>query len=232
MFQPKNKICLYCGGIMNKDKDFSDSTDGSEVVYVCQNCGSTLKEEWQGEHSKPTRSWFPSEEAELHGCREEKNVESDCFEELDDKNKIVFIVKAAISNNCAIREICEGTTNLCLYNEDVDNIADEVAENISELFNLEENRRSNVKKYNVGSYGMSVAEKLLLNNMRYIARNEDGHLFAYKNKPIKCPSSKQGEGEWTDGWARYFVESVLFQTITWEDTKPTLITDIIHGGKI
>ena len=87
-----------------------------------------------------------------------------------------------------------------------------------------------MKKFNTGSYGISVAHKLMSKNMRYIARDEGGHLFAYKNKPIKCPSSKQGEGEWTDGWARYFVESVLFKEIVWEDKEPTLIADIVKGG--
>lgn len=71
-------------------------------------------------------------------------------------------------------------------------------------------------------------EKIILKNInkdyKWIARDVDGQLFVYSDKPIKL----------TNCWGRYahesplYVYSHLFTGVKWEDEEPYLIEDLLH----
>lgn len=71
--------------------------------------------------------------------------------------------------------------------------------------------------------------KLAINkSCEYIARDSDGQLFVFMEKPHK------GESFWkTDGYY-YLLEmfSVLFQFIKWEDSTPTPIKDVLKNCEV
>ena len=71
--------------------------------------------------------------------------------------------------------------------------------------------------------------KLAINkSCEYIARDPDGQLFVFMEKPHK------GESFWkTDGYY-YLLEmfSVLFQFVKWEDSTPTLIKDVLENCEV
>ena len=71
--------------------------------------------------------------------------------------------------------------------------------------------------------------KLAINkSCEYIARDSDGQLFVFMEKPHK------GESFWkTDGYY-YLLEmfNVLFQFVQWEDEKPTLIQSILENCEV
>ena len=71
--------------------------------------------------------------------------------------------------------------------------------------------------------------KLAINkSCEYIARDSDGQLFVFMEKPHK------GESFWkTDGYY-YLLEmfSVLFQFVKWEDSTPTLIKDVLENCEV
>lgn len=68
-------------------------------------------------------------------------------------------------------------------------------------------------------------EKVTLRNLpkeyEYIARDENGHLYVYKNKPIKSHEC------WSDYTNSEFCFPHLFQFIKWEDEEPYLIKDLL-----
>lgn len=70
-------------------------------------------------------------------------------------------------------------------------------------------------------------EKLILMNvdkrLKYIARDKNGSLYVYKNKPIKNHNEY-----WSDGsCGRDFCFDHLFQFIKWTDDEPYLIEDLL-----
>lgn len=72
-------------------------------------------------------------------------------------------------------------------------------------------------------------EKVILRNIdkryRWIARDDDGSLFIYGEKPIKKESSWISEVflDWFDAC----IFNHLFQFIKWEDVEPCLIEDLL-----
>lgn len=71
--------------------------------------------------------------------------------------------------------------------------------------------------------------KLAINkSCEYIARDRDGQLFVFMEKPHK------GESFWkTDGYY-YLLEmfSVLFQFVKWEDSTPTSIKEVLDNCEV
>lgn len=71
--------------------------------------------------------------------------------------------------------------------------------------------------------------KLAINkSCEYIARDSDGQLFVFMEKPHK------GESFWkTDGYY-YLLEmfSVLFQFVKWEDSTPTPIKEVLDNCEV
>ena len=57
---------------------------------------------------------------------------------------------------------------------------------------------------------------------QYIARDEDGMLYAYRVKPIKYTN-----GCWVDGYQKVGVQIDLFQFIQWSDSEPYNIKELI-----
>ena len=72
-------------------------------------------------------------------------------------------------------------------------------------------------------------EKVILRNIdkryRWIARDGDGNLFIYVNKPIKRESS--WVSEMVFNWCSIWVFNHLFTFIKWEDEEPYLIEDLL-----
>lgn len=72
-------------------------------------------------------------------------------------------------------------------------------------------------------------EKVILKNIdkryRWIARDDNGSLFIYGEKPIKKESS------WISkmliDWCGIWIFNHLFQSIKWEDEEPYLIEDLL-----
>lgn len=73
-------------------------------------------------------------------------------------------------------------------------------------------------------------EKIILENIdrkrfKWIARNKDGFLFAYDEKPIKAKYS------WSHKYNIYdFPFDNLFQFIKWEDDEPYSIEELLKGA--
>ena len=72
-------------------------------------------------------------------------------------------------------------------------------------------------------------EKVILRNMdknfKWIARDGDGSLFVYCDKPSKFPYMWNNKRN-TD-WAFLNVFAHLFQSIKWEDEEPYFIEDLL-----
>ena len=71
-------------------------------------------------------------------------------------------------------------------------------------------------------------EKVILKNIdkcvKYIARNMDGSLFVYDDKPVKTRDYWDCEFH-----IYYFPFDHLFQFIKWEDEEPYLIENLLKG---
>lgn len=71
-------------------------------------------------------------------------------------------------------------------------------------------------------------ERAILRNIdkdcKWIARDNDGFLSIYRNKPAKTCDLCWGSGRGT-----YFCFKHLFQFIKWEDEEPYLIEDLLKG---
>lgn len=76
---------------------------------------------------------------------------------------------------------------------------------------------------------LSDEEKVILKNtdkrFKWIARDKDGNLFIYDNKPIKRESSWISEIIFN--WFGMWIFNHLFQFIKWEDEEPYLIEDLL-----
>ena len=74
---------------------------------------------------------------------------------------------------------------------------------------------------------VSNIEKVILGNMskefKYIARDDDGELYVYENKP------KKGKCHWHDNSTIYRLDfyNHLFDFIKWENSEPYLIDDLV-----
>lgn len=85
-----------------------------------------------------------------------------------------------------------------------------------------------MKKYNATAYERRVAKELRKDGLKYLARNKNGTLSAFENKPVKCY-----DNTWRD-----FPEPAVglddyhFSFVKWEDDEPTRIADILNGGRI
>lgn len=70
----------------------------------------------------------------------------------------------------------------------------------------------------------SLEEQIILNNIdrkwKYIARDYDGKLFLYENKPKKSEVGSWIHGDKAVGFGLF---THLFENITWEDEEPTKI---------
>ena len=76
-------------------------------------------------------------------------------------------------------------------------------------------------------------EKIIARNIdkkfEWMARDESGSLFVYKNKPIK----RTNNGVWVNMSFKLFqisdlFDRELFKAIKWEDDEPTRISDIYN----
>lgn len=100
------------------------------------------------------------------------------------------------------------------------------------LFNCSHNCREQVKKWAESEYiEKSVISKrdivildYFRSNLKYIARNEDGNLFAYEAKPIK------GKTYWKCTRGNCLLLSkqlnIDFPMVKWSDEEPWLIDDL------
>ena len=75
------------------------------------------------------------------------------------------------------------------------------------------------------SRGERIVLQMLDEQFQWIARDEDGTLYIYKNKPHKRDAYC-----WFnyDGFCVFSAFNHLFQMVQWEDEEPWLITDIIN----
>lgn len=66
-------------------------------------------------------------------------------------------------------------------------------------------------------------------NYEYIARDYDGELYVFMEKPYKSESFF-----WkTDGYySTLEMSSVLFQFVKWEDAEPTLIKEVLNNCEV
>lgn len=85
-----------------------------------------------------------------------------------------------------------------------------------------------MKKYNATAYDRKQAKELQKSGAKYIARNKDGSLHAFDSVPVRGV-----DGKWRT--LPYLVAKLSehgFKFVKWEDEEPTLIADIVHGGRI
>lgn len=78
---------------------------------------------------------------------------------------------------------------------------------------------------------LSEAERVILKSLnreyKWICRDLEGFLYiGYGSKPYQLP--KYG---WAGGALYEFPFKHLFQMVKWEDKEPTLIADLLEGGK-
>jgi hypothetical protein len=70
-------------------------------------------------------------------------------------------------------------------------------------------------------------EKVILRNLKgkWIARDRDGELYCFHNKPIK------NRVTWDDNDCYLILNAFdhLFQMVQWEDSEPTLIANLLKG---
>ena len=83
-----------------------------------------------------------------------------------------------------------------------------------------------MKKLNITAYDRKEAEKMIAQGYRYIARDKDQQLFLYYYKPRKL-----AEKWWIEAGRAYYISASNFRFIEWENEEPTLIADILRGGK-
>ena len=73
-------------------------------------------------------------------------------------------------------------------------------------------------------------EKAILRNLpegfEWIARDEDGELWFYKNKPDKMSSQYYCK----EGSIELYLFQNIFQSIKWEDGEPYCIKDLLQEG--
>lgn len=60
-------------------------------------------------------------------------------------------------------------------------------------------------------------------NYKWIARDRDGNLCAYEERP-----KKEGDNWFSDGYEYIYYFNHLFSAIQWEDEEPTRISDIYN----
>ena len=77
---------------------------------------------------------------------------------------------------------------------------------------------------------LSEAERIILENIdedyKWIARDENNYLYVYENKPTKEESRWKNNG--IDLYEDIFVFNHLFQFITWEDSTPYNIAELLE----
>lgn len=95
-----------------------------------------------------------------------------------------------------------------------------------------------MKKYNATAYDRKKAKELLAQGYKYLAREEDGSLYAWQKSPRIVTDvytfryhSEVKNYWWSEGKCEE-IQTFGFKFIKWEDKEPTLIADIIHGGRI
>ena len=72
------------------------------------------------------------------------------------------------------------------------------------------------------------AKELKNKGYKWIARDKDTRVFVYKNKPVKYYKL----GDWGDiETAFYYNVGNSFSSVTWEDTEPTSLDEIIASEK-
>lgn len=138
------------------------------------------------------------------------------------------------TNNCDFgfnkrdRKIIECEAKLCdvcLFNPK-NNKEDEPSCNIAKLkWLVSEYKQSPIKLTRL-EYGIL---NHILNNTdySYIARERDGALFIYKDKPLKTTYYWSGSDS---NDFKYFND--LFQFIKWEDVKPTSIDELLKNCEV
>lgn len=76
---------------------------------------------------------------------------------------------------------------------------------------------------------LSDDEKAILRNVdkryKWLARDRDGSLGIYENKP-----NKSSNIFWSEGHCKDFCFNCIFQFIKWEDEEPYLIEDLLNGN--
>ena len=54
----------------------------------------------------------------------------------------------------------------------------------------------------------------------YVARDKDGDLYFYREKPVKCKNRENWTA--TSGYADFYkIDASLFPKVSWEDEEPT-----------
>ena len=100
-----------------------------------------------------------------------------------------------------------------------------------------------MKKYNATAYDRKQAKELLAQGYKYLARDKDGSLYAWQKKPMLEVESifvidthtfrykEEIIKFWYAKGSNELVQSFGFKFIKWEDEEPTLIADVVHGGR-
>lgn len=89
-----------------------------------------------------------------------------------------------------------------------------------------------MKKYNATKHDVEQAKELLAQGYNYIARNDNGTLYAYENEPIPAFSEKSEiRYFWVSGSKSKIVKNADFEFVTWKDNQPTLISDIVEDSE-
>ena len=90
-----------------------------------------------------------------------------------------------------------------------------------------------MKKYNTTAYDRTLAKELLAQGYKYLARDEAGVLTAFEKKPFKHSMFDwRPPSAWASPEGRIIdMKSFGFKFIKWEDDEPTLIADIVKGGR-
>lgn len=93
-----------------------------------------------------------------------------------------------------------------------------------------------MKKYNATAYDRKQAKELLAQGYKYLARDDDGMLIAHRIKPKKTEIGHNDRSLfkteiWLSNSARAEVRENYFKFVKWEDDEPTLIADIVRGGR-
>ena len=78
---------------------------------------------------------------------------------------------------------------------------------------------------------LSETERIILENIdknyKWIARDENNYLYVYENKPTREESRWKNNG--IDLYEDIFVFNHLFQFITWNDSEPYNIAELLKG---
>lgn len=89
-----------------------------------------------------------------------------------------------------------------------------------------------MKKYNATKHDVEQAKELLAQGYNYIARNDNGTLYAYQYEPIPAFSEKaEIRYFWVAPGKSKIVKNADFEFVSWKDNEPILLSDIVEHSK-